>query len=56
MLIIIAIILIDVYWHIWEYKERKRLDECWNHLFDSKLEADRRYIELFKKLITTDKE
>ena len=50
-LIISFIIGADIYWHIWEYKERKRLDECWNDLFNSKLDADRRYIDLFKKII-----
>lgn len=51
MIILFVLLGLDIYWHIWEYKERKRLDECWEDLFDSKLNADRRYIDLFKKFM-----
>lgn len=48
--IFIALLVADVYWHIWEYKERKRLDKCWVDLFNAKLESDQRWIGLFSKI------
>lgn len=49
---LLAIIIADVCWHVWEYKERKRLDDCWNDLFNCKLDSDRRYIDLMQKIIS----
>lgn len=40
----------DIGWHIWEYRERKRLDRCWENLFNAKLESDQRWIGLFSKI------
>ena len=40
----------DIGWHIWEYRERKRLDKCWADLFNAKLESDQRWIRLFSKI------
>lgn len=52
MMILLLILLgLDIYWHIWEYKERKRLDKCWEDLFNSKLESEKRWETLFKKII-----
>lgn len=50
ILVISFLIGADIYWHIWEYKERKRLDKCWEDLFNRKIESDNRYIELIKKI------
>lgn len=50
ILMISFIIGADVCWHIWEYKERKRLHECWNDLFNSKIDSDNRWIEMLKRL------
>ena len=49
---LLAIIIADGCWHVWEYKERKRLDDCWNDLFNSKLESDRRYLDLMQEIIS----
>lgn len=40
----------DIGWHIWEYRERKHLDRCWEHLFNAKLESDQRWIGLFSEI------
>lgn len=48
--IVIALFVADVCWHIWEYRERKRLDRCWEDLFNDKLESDQRWIRLFSKI------
>jgi hypothetical protein len=40
----------DIGWHIWEYRERKHLDRCWESLFNDKLESDQRWIRLFSKI------
>lgn len=43
MIIIATIIGLDIWWHIWEYKERKRLDKCWTDLFNHKLDSDMKW-------------
>ena len=48
--IFIALLVADVCWHTWEYRERKRLDRCWEHLFNAKLESDQRWIGLFSEI------
>lgn len=55
MFVVIILICMDICWHIWEYRERKRLDRCWEHLFNAKLESDQRWLGLFSK-ITQKKE
>lgn len=45
-MIVIAIIGLDILWHIWEYKERKRLDKCWTDLFNHKLDSDMKWKNL----------
>lgn len=44
--IFIALLVADVCWHIWEYKERKHLDKCWNDVFSSKIKSDMRWSEI----------
>lgn len=39
----------DIGWHIWEYRERKRLGRCWENLFNAKLESDQRWIRLLSR-------
>lgn len=51
--IFIALLVADVYWHIWEYKERKRLDKCWVDLFNDKIESDQRWIRFFRDIVKT---
>lgn len=51
MFVVIILICIDAGWHIWEYRERKRLDRCWEDLFNAKLESDQRWIGLLSKII-----
>ena len=47
IVIVIAIIIgLDIWWHIWEYKERKRLDKCWIDLFNNKLDSDAKWGKL----------
>ena len=46
----VILICADVCWHIWEYKERKRLDKCWVDLFNAKLESDQGWVRLFSKI------
>ena len=55
MIIIAFLICADVCWHIWEYKERKRLDKCWEDLFNRKIESDNKHIELLKKIFEGSK-
>ena len=50
ILVISFLIGADIYWHIWEHKERKRLNKCWEDLFNHKIESDNRYIDLLKKI------
>lgn len=50
MFVVIILICMDICWHIWEYRERKRLDKCWEHLFNDKLESDQRWLGLFSKI------
>lgn len=50
MFVFIILICMDIGWHIWEYRERKRLDRCWENLFNAKLESDQRWIGLFSKI------
>lgn len=50
MFVFIILICADVAWHVWEYQERKRLDRCWEDLFNTKLESDQRWISLFSKI------
>jgi hypothetical protein len=50
MFVFIILICMDIGWHIWECRERKRLDRCWEDLFNSKLESDQRWISLFSKI------
>lgn len=61
MIVIATIIGLDILWHIWEYKERKRLDKCWTDLFNHKLDSDMRwkklcdcYIEKIAELMQTN--
>lgn len=51
MILLLILLGLDIYWHIWEYKERKRLDKCWEDLFNRKLESDKRWETLLKKII-----
>lgn len=44
--IFIVLIVVDVCWHICEYKERRRLDKCWDDVFKSKIESDIRWSEI----------
>ena len=46
MIIIATVIGLDIWWHIWEYKERKRLHECWLDLFNHKLDSDTKWTNL----------
>lgn len=50
MFVFIILVCMDIGWHIWEYRERKRLDKCWADLFNAKLESDQRWIRLFSKI------
>jgi len=50
IVILIALLVADVCWHIWEYRERKRLDKYWVDLFNDKLESDQRWIDWFSKI------
>lgn len=56
MMCVIILLGLDAWWHIWEYKERKHLNDCWNHLFNDKLNSDRRYIDLIKKIVENSNE
>ena len=49
-IIFVVLICVDVCWHFWEYKERKRLDKYWEDLFNAKLKSDQRWIGLFSKI------
>lgn len=51
MFVFIILICMDIGWHIWEYRERKRLDRYWVDLFNDKLESDQRWISLLSKII-----
>ena len=55
MFVVIILICIDVCWHIWEYRERKYLNRCWESLFNDKLESDQRWISLFSKFLDSKK-
>jgi hypothetical protein len=50
MFVFIILICADICWHVWEYRERKRLDRCWEHLFNAKLESEQRLIGLVSKI------
>lgn len=50
MFVFVILICMDISWHIWEYRERKRLESCWKDLFDDKLKSDQRWIDLFSKI------
>ena len=43
MIFIAFLIGADIGWHIWEYKERKRLHKCWDDVFNTKLDSDNRW-------------
>ena len=43
MIVIAFLIGADIGWHIWEYKECRRLNENWDDLFNTKLESDNRW-------------
>ena len=53
MIVIAFLIGADIGWHIWEYKERKRLNKCWDDLFDKKLNSDSRWNKLCYHYIET---
>lgn len=53
MFVVIILICMDICWHIWEYRERKRLDKCWEHLFNDKLESDQLCIRFFRDIAKT---
>ena len=46
MIILAFLIGADIGWHVWEYKERRRLNENWDDLFNTKLESDNRWHDL----------
>lgn len=46
ILLISFLVGADIYLHIWEYKERKRLHECWDDVFNSKLDGEKRWHDL----------
>ena len=49
----VILICADVCWHIWEYKERKRLDKCWVDLFNDKIKSDQLCIRFFRDIAKT---
>lgn len=51
--VFIALLVADVCWHIWESKERRRLDKCWGDVFNSKIESDIRWSEICRGCIDT---
>ena len=53
MILLCFLIGADIGWHIWEYKERKRLEKNWDDLFDTKLNSDNRWRDLCCKYIET---
>ena len=53
LIILCAIIGADIFWHIHQHREIKHLDECWNHVFNSKLGSERRYQEMLNSQCRT---
>ena len=53
MIFIAFLIGADIGWHIWEYKERRRLNENWDDLFNTKLESDNRWHGLCCRYLET---
>ena len=43
MIVVIVLLGLSIGYNIYQHKEIKRLDECWNDLFNSKLESDNKW-------------
>lgn len=53
IVIFIALLVADICWHIWEYRERKRLNRCWVDLFNDKIKSDQLWIRFFRDIAKT---